>query len=379
MTGSPYLRRPPPAPGHTHRSLNPGGVHPASSRPNRSPCAASLPLPAMAGKRWGYKEPSSSAPGGVWRTNPRGSAPVGAGQGAGGGLRQGRALFPRRRAWLTEQRIRRRAGGARGTQESHSPARARGAGAGGRRGRRGGERGGCCRLLPHSPGQRRLAGCRRLGLAAGRGARNALLMSLRADGELGAKPGGLRAAPPGSSCPARGLGGRTSWRQRGGRERETVRARSAATRGAGRPGTRRDRAAPPTALCAPRRARSPRNFSACPVPRPRRRELPARCVPRSRRHSPGPRAQLTGRKSSAHRRGGRTGLAAARPCEGGAPGGPAAVAEGGDTRGGGCAPARSAVCEGGGSARPPRPPRGGAAADAARASPAPGLRSQPVT
>lgn len=31
-------------------------------------------------------------------------------------------MFPRRRAWLTEQRIRRRAGGARGTQQSHSPA-----------------------------------------------------------------------------------------------------------------------------------------------------------------------------------------------------------------------------------------------------------------
>ena len=37
------------------------------------------------------------------------------------------ALFPRRRAWLTEQCIRRRAGGARGTQQSHSLARARGA------------------------------------------------------------------------------------------------------------------------------------------------------------------------------------------------------------------------------------------------------------
>lgn len=108
---------------------------------------------------------------------------------------------------LTEQRIRRRAGGARGTQQSHSLAGARGPGAGGRRGR--GEGGGCRWLLPHSPGQRRPAGRRRLRLAAGRGTPFTLLMSPSAAGEVCAQPGRLRAAPRGSSCPAQGLGGRT--------------------------------------------------------------------------------------------------------------------------------------------------------------------------
>lgn len=131
------------------------------------------------------------------------------------------ALFPRGRAWLTEQCIRRRAGGARGTQQSHSPARAPGPAAGGRRGR--GEGRGCRRLLPHSPGQRRPAGRRRLRLAAGRGTPFTLLMSPSAAGEVCAQPGRLRAAPRGSSCPAQGLGGRTSGRQRGGKKRKRPR------------------------------------------------------------------------------------------------------------------------------------------------------------
>lgn len=109
---------------------------------------------------------------------------------------------------LTEQRIRRRAGGARGTQQSHSPARARGAGVGERRrGGRGEERRGCHRLLPHSLGQRRSAGRRRLGLAAGRRTPCARLMSPSAAGEVCAPPGCLRAAPRGSSCPAPGSAG----------------------------------------------------------------------------------------------------------------------------------------------------------------------------
>lgn len=112
----------------------------------------------------------------------------------------------------TEQRIRRRAGGARGTQQSHSPARARGTGAGGRQGGGGGagEKGGCSELLPHSPGQRRPAGHRRLGLAAGRRTRFTLHMSPSAAGEVCAQPSRLRAATRGSSCAAWGLGGRTS-------------------------------------------------------------------------------------------------------------------------------------------------------------------------
>lgn len=101
---------------------------------------------------------------------------------------------------LTEQRIRRRAGGARGTQQSHSRARAGGTGAGGRRagGRR--ERGGCGQLLPHSPRQRRPAGHRRLGLAAGRRTPFALLMSLSAGCWRGVRaaessPGGAPGLP----------------------------------------------------------------------------------------------------------------------------------------------------------------------------------------
>lgn len=177
----------------------------------------------------------------------------GSGRQPGRGLRGvpgqgGGALLPKqRRAWLTEQRIRRRAGGARSTQQSHSPARGRGARARGRRGRAG-DRGGCRGLPPHSPGQRRPAGCCGRGLAAGRGTPFAQrLMSASAAGELCTKPGGLRAAPRGSSCPARG----SARGPRGGsaeakRERETVRARSCAPRGLGP-----RRPAPPAAPLLP--------------------------------------------------------------------------------------------------------------------------------
>lgn len=234
MTGSPS----PPAPRHAHRSLSPGGVQTASSRPNRSPCAAaSPPLPPMAEEALGLEgAPAAPRPAGFAEGETQGFHPqprqrLRLLREPGRGLQAGKGLCSRGggRAWLTEQRIRRRAGGARGTQESHSPALARGAGAGGRRGRqrrRGGERGGGGgrRLPPHSPGQRRPSGCRRRGLAAGRGARSARLMSLRpggGGGKLGAKPGGLRAAPRGSSWPPRGwAGGPRGGSAEAARERE---------------------------------------------------------------------------------------------------------------------------------------------------------------
>lgn len=177
------------------------------------------------------------------------------------------ALFPRRRAWLTEKSIRRQVGGAQGTQQSHSPARVRGAGARGRR--EGGRRGGRG-FLPHSPKQRRPTGRLRLRLAAGHRNPIMLLMSLSATGEVCARLGCLQATPRGSSCPAPGLGGKIAEggcaRER--RERKRERALSCAPRGRGQAAPR----APPTALCAPRRAPagqpSPRNFSTWPVRRP---------------------------------------------------------------------------------------------------------------
>lgn len=158
------------------------------------------------------------------------------------------ALFPRRRAWLTEKSIRRQVGGAQGTQQSHSPARVRDAGA---RGRRGGKRGGRG-FLPHSLKQRRPTGRLRLRLAAGHRNPIMMLMSLSATGEVCAKLGCLQATPRGSSCPVPGLGGKIAEggcaRER--RERKRERALSCAPRGRGRAAPR----APPTALCALRPA-----------------------------------------------------------------------------------------------------------------------------
>lgn len=114
---------------------------------------------------------------------------------------------------LTEKSIRRQVGGAQGTQQSHSPARVRGAGARGRRGE-GGERG-CRGFLPHSPKQRRPTGRLRLRLAAGHRNPIMLFMSLSATGEVCARLGCLQATPRGSSCPTPGLGGKISeggWR-----------------------------------------------------------------------------------------------------------------------------------------------------------------------
>lgn len=200
------------------------------------------------------------------------------------------ALFRRRRAWLTEKSIRRQVGGAQGTQQSHSPARVRGAGARGRRGE-GGERG-SRGFLPHSSKQRRPTG--RLPLRLGAGHRNPimLLMSLSATGEVCARLGCLEATPRGTSCPAPGLGGKISEggcaRER--RERKRERALSCAPRGRGRAAPR----APPTALCAPRRAPagqpSPRNFSTWPVRRPLWFEPPRWW----RSPRPSSRSQLTG-------------------------------------------------------------------------------------
>lgn len=180
---------------------------------------------------------------------------MGAGQGGSGAASRPSegALFPRRRAWLTEQRIRRRAGGARDTQQSHSPARARGAGAGGRRGR-----GGCHRLAPHSPGQRGPPGRRQLGLASGRRTPCAPLMSSSAASEVCAQPGGLRAAPRGSSGPARGSAGGPRGGSAEERGRESVRPRGAAgSRGAGGAGAPAGPRRPTHRAAAPRAARPP--------------------------------------------------------------------------------------------------------------------------
>lgn len=148
-------------------------------------------------------------------------------------------MFPRQRAWLTEQRIRRRAGGARGTQQSHSPARARGTGAGGRRGGGGREGGGCSQLLPHSPRRRRPAGHRRLGLAAGRRTPFALLMSLSAGCWRRVQAAqSSRGGAPGLLMPRTGARredrGEAARRERE-RERESESARNCAPRGPGRP------------------------------------------------------------------------------------------------------------------------------------------------
>lgn len=194
------------------------------------------------------------------------------------------------RAWLTEKSIRRQVGGAQGTQQSYCPARVRGAGARGRRGERGerGSRG----FLPHSPKQRRPTGRLWLRLAAGHRNPIMLFMSLSATGEVCARLGCLQATPRGSSCPAPGLGGKI-WEggcARERRERKRERALSCAPRGRGRAAPR----APPTALCAPRRAPagqpSPRNFSTWPVRRPLWPEPPRWW----RSPRPSSRSQLTG-------------------------------------------------------------------------------------
>lgn len=109
-------------------------------------------------------------------------------------------------ARLTEKSIRRQVGGAQGTQQSHSLARARGAGARGRREE--GERGGRG-FLPHSPRQQGPIGRCRLRLATGHQSWIELLMSPSAAGEVCAWLGYLQAILGGSSCPAPGLGGRS--------------------------------------------------------------------------------------------------------------------------------------------------------------------------
>lgn len=181
------------------------------------------------------------------------------------------ALFPRLRAWLTEKSIRRQVGGAQGTQQSHSLARARGAGARGRR--EGGERGGRG-FLPHSPRQQGPIGGCRLRLATRHQSWIELLMSPSAAGEVCAWLGCLQAILGGSSSPAPGLGERSLRTAAPGRERKRESAQSCALLGQGRAAPR----APPTALCAPRRApagqSSPRNFSTWPVCRPRWPETP---------------------------------------------------------------------------------------------------------
>lgn len=136
------------------------------------------------------------------------------------------ALSPRLRAWLTEKSIRRQVGGAQGTQQSHSLARARGAGARGRREE--GERGGRG-FLPHSPRQQGPIGRCRLRLATGHQSWIELLMSPSAAGEVCAWLGYLQAILGGSSCPAPGLGGRSlRTAAPGKREKESVRAHRAA-------------------------------------------------------------------------------------------------------------------------------------------------------
>lgn len=212
------------------------------------------------------------------------------------------ALFPRRRAWLTEQRIRRRAGGARGTQQSHSPA-----GAGAPEPKEGEEEeeevkeeaaAGSCLILPGSadplaaagwgwppsagPGARR--SCPRPPLA--RCARSRVL-SGRRPGAPHAPRRGSAAGPPGGSA-------------EGKREREKEResAQSCTPRGPGRREPGRTAPPHPPRRCAPRSAPggtpSPRNFSTWPVGGRGRGRCPALRASPTPCPSPGPRAQLTG-------------------------------------------------------------------------------------
>lgn len=85
-------------------------------------------------------------------------------------------------ARLTEKSIRRQVGGAQGTQQSHSLARAWGAGARGRR-EEGRERGGRG-FLPHSPRQQGPTGRCRLRLVAQHRSPMVLLMSPSAASEV---------------------------------------------------------------------------------------------------------------------------------------------------------------------------------------------------
>lgn len=160
----------------------------------------------------------------------------------------------------------------------------------------------------------------------------------RAAGEVCAQPSRLRAAPRGSPCPARGLGGRTSVRQRGGKERkrESESTQGCAPWGPGAPGDQQDPTHRAAAPCAARPAgrRAPETLAHVLSGDRGGRSCPTRCAPpvpappqtwpQSAAYQPPPRP----RRWSAHpasRRAERTSGEGGRgwlrlgPCKGGAP------------------------------------------------------------